>query len=324
MLGLITACRLALMAWPLAIAAIDVNLARTHEEIVQRTEKMSCLGEIYKHFTSVADVTSFVTTGAKQILHLANMTVHQLLLRDQALSPTPISHCQNPADRPYEFTDDPMGNRNHTLVDWVEVFNHYPEVYLLISKSTDYALSWGRLPDYDKIPGCLLQSEGLGYMNLRLPWIMSLDGEDNTRIQPSESLDGSSSEAYQQKAGPTAHDFTTIDPSEGILGYQQTPESFQPSQNDKDQRNAQNSSQSFEGWLSSDFGIPDMPRNTDLEEPFEEFDRYAQPQEIDFNLREEDFSEAFQSSFMSTDGYNGYGPFDFRDAYFEPELWSGF
>ena len=161
------------MAWPLAVAAIDVNLARSAEENIRRTQKMSCLGEIYRYLTEVADVTSFVTSGAKQILLLANTAIQQIITEDQTQSPSSMT-----AEELYEIgsfsnTSYSMSCSASHLHDWVDVFVHYPTVYLLISKATDYALSCGRLPDQDKLPTFLRSTTILSAIDNDLPWFRS-------------------------------------------------------------------------------------------------------------------------------------------------------
>ena len=166
------------MAWPLAVAAIDVNLARSAEENIRRTQKMSCLGEIYRYLTEVADVTSFVTSGAKQILLLANTAIQQIITEDQTQSPSSMT-----AEELYEIgsfsnTSYSMSCSASHLHDWVDVFVHYPTVYLLISKATDYALSCGRLPDQDKLPTCLRSTTILSAIDSDLPWFRSHSNKD--------------------------------------------------------------------------------------------------------------------------------------------------
>ncbi|KAJ5233972.1 uncharacterized protein N7469_005738 [Penicillium citrinum] len=169
---------LALMAWPLAVAAIDVNLARTTEESMNRTQRMSCLGEIYRYLTEVADVTSFVTSGAKQILLLANTAVQQIIPKYQTPSPSSMSDRQFYEIGSVSYESYSRGYAADNLHDWADVFVHYPSVYLLISKATDYALSCGRLPDQDKLPACLRSLNILSAIGTDLPWFRSHSSND--------------------------------------------------------------------------------------------------------------------------------------------------
>lgn len=166
------------MAWPLAVAAIDVNLARTTEESMNRTQRMSCLGEIYRYLTEVADVTSFVTSGAKQILLLANTAVQQIIPKYQTPSPSSMSDGQFYEIGSVSYESYSRGYAADNLHDWADVFVHYPSVYLLISKATDYALSCGRLPDQDKLPACLRSLNILSAIGTDLPWFRSHSSND--------------------------------------------------------------------------------------------------------------------------------------------------
>jgi len=161
------------MAWPLAVAAIDVNLARTTEESINRTQRMNCLGEIYRYLTEVADVTSFVTSGAKQILLLANTAVQQIIPKYQTPSPSSMTDEQIYDIGSVSHESYSKGYAADNLHDWLDVFVHYPSVYLLISKATDYALSCGRLPDQDKLPACLRSTNILSAIDIDLPWFRS-------------------------------------------------------------------------------------------------------------------------------------------------------
>lgn len=316
------AYRLALMAWPLAIAAIDVNLARTSEDNIQRTQQMSCLGEIYRYLTGVADVTSFVTAGAKQILLLANMAVQQLLLRDQMASPSSVLTNSIREISPIWCENSPGGDRNNHLHGWVDIFEQHPEVYLLISKSTDYALSCGRLPDQDKLPECLRSANTFGAMGLRLPWLNGLTIDEGRRAPHSIPCDAlrtkqcrSFQDALSEKAMPI--------PFEGIPDFQSSvigDHSFQASESSRELHGIL---QTIEEGLPSDFAQLTVPESRYFES-IDSMGHFTQSQKSSLAPEEGDSLELFQASFADPDYWGGYGQLDFRGADLEPELWSSF
>lgn len=314
--------RLALMAWPLAIAAIDVNLARTIEDNIQRTQQMSCLGEIYRYLTGVADVTSFVTAGAKQILLLANMAVQQLLTRGQMASPSSILANKTHGINPHRYESSPGGDQNNDLHDWVDIFNQYPEVYLLISKSTDYALSCGRLPDQDKLPECLRSANTFSAMDLRLPWLNGLTFDEGRRASQSISCDAVITEQRRSFQDALSEKVTPI-PFEGTLDFHSRVIGDQGFQAHENPRELHDTFYAMEESVPNDFALSTGPE-TRYFESIDNMGHSTRSQKSNLTPQEGDSLELLQASLADPDYWDGFGQLDFRGAYLEPELWSSF
>lgn len=155
---------------PLILAALDLKLSSSYEEMMARKKRLNSLSVIIRHSYSLYDVTDYVAVGINHILQLAYLTTKNIFL-----------HCPNP----YEIESSKPGHsgslrRNShrnpktpgRATSWVHAFVHCPQAYLLISTSVDYSLAVGRLPHANALPELVRNIPAMGAV-FTLPWTIS-------------------------------------------------------------------------------------------------------------------------------------------------------
>ncbi|KAL5359061.1 hypothetical protein BJX96DRAFT_174018 [Aspergillus floccosus] len=168
-------CLLAFVAMPLIVSALDVKLARTHDETLTRNQRLNLLAEIYRRCASLYDVTNFVAVGSNQILQLVYTISRELLVREER------QLIEDAVGTDFISLDPSKGR----LSDWLDLFLYYPRLYLLVSTSVDYSLSVGRLPHDGALPD-LLRPKMANSVKIELPWMSS--GELKSVMEMSRQL----------------------------------------------------------------------------------------------------------------------------------------
>ncbi|KAE8421244.1 hypothetical protein BDV36DRAFT_280808 [Aspergillus pseudocaelatus] len=172
-------CILAFVGWPIVVAAIDAGLARNNAEALQRQRELTTLGTIYNALIELYDVTKFVAVGTKEILHLVTKMSEGLGTRGR--QPEQTSGFQDPYQRDRAYSNATLKVFEDKYASgWFDLFVHYPRIYLLISTSTDYSLSSGRLPHENALPE-VLRSVASGFLGFQLPWVTKVSLEETER-----------------------------------------------------------------------------------------------------------------------------------------------
>ncbi|KAJ5807958.1 hypothetical protein N7474_009227 [Penicillium riverlandense] len=162
---------------PLILAAIDLKLSPSHEEMMIRQKRLHSLSGIIRQSETLYDVTDFVAAGTNHILQLAYLTTQNHFLgwehhvKRNAPSDQLKKACSsdNPSD-----SDLMKGPNSHVRVkSWSDAFIYFPRAYLLISTSVDYSLAVGRLPYEHALPELVRHIPSMGATS-RLPWTISV------------------------------------------------------------------------------------------------------------------------------------------------------
>lgn len=187
---------------PLILAALDLKLSSSYEEMMARKRRLNSLSVIIRHSYSLYDVTDYVAVGINHILQLAYLTTRNIFL-----------HCPNS----YEIESSKPGHsgslRRHghrnpqtpgRATSWVHGFVHCPQAYLLISTSVDYSLAVGRLPHVNALPELVRNIPAMGAV-FTLPWTISnhpvTKGVERSFLPP---VSGSSSSSDQPRVRPVS------------------------------------------------------------------------------------------------------------------------
>lgn len=167
-------CRLGYVGMPLILAAIDLKLSPSSDEMKIRQKRLDSLSKIIRLSESLYDVTDFVAAGTNHLLQLAYVTTQNFFLPSRP--PSRMSNYRseligvekrmNPEPSNMAKVQDPNPMRAKS---WLDAFLRCPRAYLLISTSVDYSLAVGRLP-YDKsLPALVRDIPAMGAMT-QLPW----------------------------------------------------------------------------------------------------------------------------------------------------------
>lgn len=201
---------------PLIVSALDVKLARAHDEMLVRKQRLDLLAEIYRRSANLYDVTNFVAVGSNQILQLVYKVSEELLVREEhQLIEDTVGTDLIPLD--------PSRNR---VSDWLDLFLYYPRLYLLISTSVDYGLSVGRLPHDNALPDLLRPKLG-DVLKIELPWMVAGD-QGESRDRKSEFWCPSSAALPLSVVLPTANDVDTSGTESELAEPQPDMREFQP------------------------------------------------------------------------------------------------
>lgn len=155
---------------PLILAALDLKLSSSYEEMISRKKLLNSLSLIIRHSYNLYDVTDYVAVGTNHILQLAYLITRNIFL-----------HCPNPYEIESSKTGYSGSLRRHSqqglkspgrATSWVHAFVHCPQAYLLISTSVDYSLAVGRLPPANALPDLVRNIPAMGAV-LTLPWTIS-------------------------------------------------------------------------------------------------------------------------------------------------------
>ncbi|CAG8291582.1 unnamed protein product [Penicillium nalgiovense] len=169
---------------PLVLAAIDLKLSPSHEEIEVRQRRLNSLSQIIRHSETLYDVTDFVAVGTNHILQLAYTTTQNLFLEETTaplLSYDGVAR-QNSLvstqrqERASNESTSPKPNRS---TSWQDAFIRCPRAYLLISACVDYSLEIGRLPSASGLPEIVRDLPVMGII-ARLPWTSDIPSSNST------------------------------------------------------------------------------------------------------------------------------------------------
>ena len=178
---------------PLILAAIDLKLSSTHEEMNARKKRLASLSAIVRHSETLYDVTDFVAVGINHLLQLAYLTTRNLFLRpNRPPQPDLLGNSSSPTQGTLPHAESRTnrlihkGNTHHAqpgssssskqlgrATSWVEAFTLWPRAYLLISTSVDHSLSVGRLPSDIALPELVRHIPAMG-ADFRLPWSINV------------------------------------------------------------------------------------------------------------------------------------------------------
>lgn len=173
--------RLGYVDMPLVLAAIDLKISPSHEEMTARQRRLDALSGIICHSENLYDVTDFVAAGTNHILHLAYVIIQNLFLRWAE-----SGHAITTVDSPYlpharkndRYKNGFTGSRTYRRAKcWLDAFLQSPRAYLLISTSVDYSLAVGRLPYYNALPDMVRYIPALWAVS-QLPWAVHAHHDD--------------------------------------------------------------------------------------------------------------------------------------------------
>ncbi|KAJ5822322.1 uncharacterized protein N7525_011606 [Penicillium rubens] len=165
---------------PLVLAAIDLKLSPSRQEIEVRQRRLNSLSQIIRHSETLYDVTDFVAVGTNHILQLAYMTTQNLFLGEKT---APLLSLDGVArqdslvrtQRQERASDESMSPKPNRSTSWQDAFIRCPRAYLLISACVDYSLEIGRLPSASGLPEIVRDLP-----IARLPWTSDIPSSDST------------------------------------------------------------------------------------------------------------------------------------------------
>ncbi|KAJ5542747.1 hypothetical protein N7535_005171 [Penicillium sp. DV-2018c] len=161
------------VSMPLVLAAVDLKLSPSREEMEIRQKRLTSLSKIIRHSEALYDVTDFVAIGTNYILQLAYATTQNLFLEKKpplflAQSTESDNTLPSPGSQ-FNTTSVSTSSRSIKPSSWQEAFVRCPRAYLLISTCVDYSLAIGRLPSASNLPEIVRELPAMGVI-ARLPW----------------------------------------------------------------------------------------------------------------------------------------------------------
>ena len=190
---------------PLILAAIDLKLSSSQEEMDARKKRLNSLSAIIRHSQTLYHVTDSLAVAINHILQLAYLTTRNVFLRQKHptqrdLLGNSTRHIQEKAQSTETRPDHLIHKRNThqsqsskqfgRATSWVEAFTLWPRAYLLISTSFDQSLAVGRLPSDIALPELVRHIPAMG-ADFRLPWSVNLQfgmGTGGSRRHGSDQL----------------------------------------------------------------------------------------------------------------------------------------
>jgi hypothetical protein len=175
---------------PLVLAAIDLKLSPSREEMEIRQKRLSSLSQIIRHSEALYDVTDFVAVGTNHILQLAYATTQNLFLEEK----TPQLFLPETTERHNSLTSPGLQSNTTSLsmsfkpnkpTSWQDAFIRCPRAYLLISTCVDYSLAIGRLPSASGLPEIVRDLPAMGVI-ARLPWTSAISTFDSGSSLPNQ------------------------------------------------------------------------------------------------------------------------------------------
>ncbi|KAH8699232.1 hypothetical protein BGW36DRAFT_358735 [Talaromyces proteolyticus] len=151
--GLLPLSVLAYVGMPLILSAIDLKLSPSYSQMLVRRNRLNKFAEIIRQSRSLYEVTDLVAAGTNQILQLAYAIIKELFLRRKGKS-----ILRRSSFKPRATT-------------WNEAYLRYPRAYLYISKSVEYGLSLGRLPNETALPEQVRHVPSI-VLGTRVPWTL--------------------------------------------------------------------------------------------------------------------------------------------------------
>ncbi|KAJ5355539.1 Transcription factor [Penicillium cataractarum] len=159
---------------PLILAAIDLKLSPSGDEMKIRQRRLDSLSRIIRLSESLYDVTDFVAAGTNHILQLAYMTTQNFFLPSGPPSRMISDRVEQTRIEKQVGPDVPNSTRSRDQNPirakcWLDAFLRCPRAYLLISTSVDYSLAVGRLPYDTSLPALVRDIPAMGAIT-QLPW----------------------------------------------------------------------------------------------------------------------------------------------------------
>lgn len=157
---------------PLILAAVDLKLSSSYEEMMARKKRLDSLSIIIRHSHTLYDVTDYVAVGINHILKLAYLTTKNIFL--QWRRPYEIDSVETPQSGKSLRTHSSQQSSElpGRATSWVQAFMCCPRAYLLISTSVDYSLAVGRLPYDNALPELVRHIPAMGAV-FTLPWTIN-------------------------------------------------------------------------------------------------------------------------------------------------------
>jgi hypothetical protein len=196
-------CSLGYVGMPLILAAIDLKLSPSCDEMKIRQKRLDSLSKIIRLSESLYDVTDFVAAGTNHILQLAYVTTQNFFLPSGHLSKMITDREERDLIEKRINPDGQnlTGARTPTPIrakSWLDAFFRCPRAYLLISTSVDYSLAVGRLPYDTSLPALVREIPAMGSIT-QLPWTIDTSLNRGTSLyanrgrvpSPSELREGS-------------------------------------------------------------------------------------------------------------------------------------
>ena len=157
---------------PLILAAIDVKLSSSYQEMITRKKRLDTLSAIVRHSYTLYDITDYVAVGINHLLRLAYLTTKSIFLQPKQSSGRPTIQSIHFGDSMGLRTQGKQSQKpNGRATSWLDAFVVWPRAYLLISTSVDYSLAVGRLPCDSALPELVRHIPVMGSV-LTLPWTM--------------------------------------------------------------------------------------------------------------------------------------------------------
>ncbi|OKP11633.1 hypothetical protein PENSUB_2846 [Penicillium subrubescens] len=171
---------------PLILAAIDLKLSPSCDEMKIRQKRLDSLSKIIRLSESLYDVTDFVAAGTNHILQLAYVTTQNFFLPSGSFAGMIndreerdlIEKRRNPQARNLTRLENTTSIRAKS---WLDAFFRCPRAYLLISTSVDYSLSVGRLPYDTSLPALVRDIPAMGSIT-QLPWTIDTSLTNGTPL----------------------------------------------------------------------------------------------------------------------------------------------
>lgn len=160
-------------ALPLALLSLDVRFSSTEPERANRQQRLSVYLETMKqcgHRFDFVGVVSHIITKVLQLVDFIEPSAFPS--SDTASSNANLPASRTPATRPKS---------------WAEFVNTQPNLYFRLSASLDYALSKGKYPTEDELPGWIInpfQSQRLirpTRLPSRVPTVVNRDSSRRER-----------------------------------------------------------------------------------------------------------------------------------------------
>jgi hypothetical protein len=207
---------------PLVLAAIDLKLSPSREEIKSRQKRLDSLSLIFRRSELLYDVTDCVAVGTNHILQLALATTKHLFLQRGGCDKLPNMKLANELSSSDRFSRLISGSaESGQPKSWRDAFIRCPRAYLLISTTVDYSLSFGRLPLAHDLPEFVRNIPAMGRI-AGLPWTLELFPSlgDNHSAHQTNTFDHSPNFCFISAGKRFTADFFSADNDPRVMQWQ--------------------------------------------------------------------------------------------------------
>jgi hypothetical protein len=178
---------------PLVLAAIDLKLSPSLQEMTIRQDRLDSLCQIIRHAEGLYDVIDLLAVSTNRILQLAYDITQNVFCYSAGDSTRHLLvECpEEPHSRERNGTschkDILQLRASGPVQNWAEAFIQFPRAYLLISTAVDYSLDVGRLPQHSALPKVVRHTLLRGSA-VQLPWTTCKQPHRTDKIEwPRES-----------------------------------------------------------------------------------------------------------------------------------------